>query len=33
LFVSDDQSACREAAALGLRLYDDRTTEIVALLP
>jgi hypothetical protein len=33
LFVSDDQAACRTATALGLRLYDDRTTDIVALLP
>jgi hypothetical protein len=33
LFVSDDRFACREAAALGLRLYDDRSTDIDALLP
>jgi hypothetical protein len=33
LFVSGDASACHEAASHGLRLYDDRAVEIVALLP
>ena len=33
LFVSNDHAACDVAASLGLRLYDDRTTDIVALLP
>ena len=33
LFVSGDATACREAASHGLRLYEDRTVEIVALLP
>lgn len=33
LFVSDDSAACRVAESLGLRLYDDRSADIVTLLP
>jgi hypothetical protein len=33
LFVSDDPAACLAATSMGLRLYDDRTSEIAALLP
>lgn len=33
LFVSNDPFACQVATSLGLRLYDDRTTDITTLLP